>query len=559
LFSFAGFSLSGLGDINQDGFDDIIIGSIPYYGRYLTQKSYVIYGNNSTKTLALSQMTEEVGFSITGGGFMVAGPGDVNGDGIPDIMVSSYQQWQGKGNSYIMVYPRNITSPPTFLPSSQPSTSPSVFPSSLPSFRVHDPSSTPTFQETTNEPVSEGTFPPFLEATEKPSFAPKTSKPTRIPSFKPSTRSPTIKTNIPSAVPTRKPTILPTTEATSRPPTKSPVSSAFPTSFPSVTPTESVSTPFQEIIIDSAGAYNLPGGKANCLISGVGDFIITSNGGGKKVYTILPSKNVITVTDFNKRNDQISVIHFPYLYSINDLLYRTNPLQFFLSAEQKLVLLSMDTTDLTEENFMFQKSDDGNGNKINFHLDLPSIITLGTLLGFVGLCIFAVKINEKNEGNTNYSKELYQDKSPQMNMNIKPENDEELNEELSSDSGSFVLSSSDSEGEDEDEFTLTISSVENMEEERELYENDWNLLSSWKSLFSSENNSVETLEEKLESVADVYNVVDPPEEEEEQSFVFTESDDQQETSDGRIDIEGNYRDNDEDDMDSFSNSHTESH
>jgi hypothetical protein len=180
LFSFAGFSLSNLGDINQDGFDDIIIGSIPYSARYLTQKSYVIYGRNSSsmKSLDLSQWKEEDGFAITGGGFMVGGSGDVNGDGIPDIMISSYQQWQGKGNNYIMVYPnRNISSPPTFLPSSQPSSMPSVSPSSLPSILVPFP---------TNLPTSKGggvTFPPFLPTTFKPTFAPKILNPTRMNPF----------------------------------------------------------------------------------------------------------------------------------------------------------------------------------------------------------------------------------------------------------------------------------------------------------------------------------------------------------------------------------------
>jgi hypothetical protein len=85
-----------------------------------------------------------------------------------------------------------------------------------------------------------------------------------------------------------------------------------------------------------------------------------------------------------------------------------------------------------------------------------------------------------------------------------------------------------------------------------------------KSFFSSDNDSVETLEDKIESVLDVFNVVDPEEEELEQSFVFTESDDQQERSDGNTDIEGNYKNNDGDDMQedisltqSFNNSHTE--
>jgi sugar lactone lactonase YvrE len=278
LFSFAGFSLSNLGDINQDGFDDIIIGSIPYSGRYLTQKSYVLYGRNSSRSLFLTEMTEEDGFVITGGGFLVGGPGDVNGDGIPDIMISSYEQWQGKGNSYILVYPRNMTSPPTFLPSSQPSSVPSSAPTTIPSESFRYPTSFPTFEDPTNAPTRYGTFPPFLQRTEKPSLAPKTSKPTRIPSMKPSTRSPTIRTPAPSVSPSRKPTIiptkrptqLPTTEKPSNSPTKQPFTFVCPTSFPSMTPTVSLSTSFQDLSLDKEGIYSVPNGKVNVIISGGG-------------------------------------------------------------------------------------------------------------------------------------------------------------------------------------------------------------------------------------------------------------------------------------------------
>jgi hypothetical protein len=116
-----------------------------------------------------------------------------------------------------------------------------------------------------------------------------------------------------------------------------------------------------------------------------------------------------------------------------------------------------------------------------------------------------------------------------------------MHENLSSDFGSFLLSS-DSEGEGVDGDNSTT-------EERELFENDWNLFSSLKSLFSSDNDSVEPLEGNLGLVLDVLNVFDPDEEnQEEQSFVFTESDDQQETDDESIDIEGNYNCNDGDDI-----------
>jgi hypothetical protein len=541
LFSFAGFSLSNLGDVDQDGFDDIIIGSVPYSGRYLTQKSYVIYGrNSSTGALSLSQMTEEDGFIITGGGFLVAGTGDVNGDGIPDIMVSSYQQWQGKGNSYVMVCPRNITNPPTFFPSSQPTSVPSYFPTSLPSTKVRFPTNVPTFEETTNQPVIEGTFPPFLEATPLPSLAQKTSKPTRIPSVVSSTHSPTIKTNPPSTIPTRKPTayptrsptILPSSTIPSRTPTERNVPSIYPTSSPSTLPTESLTTPFEEIIMDSEGVYNVPSGKANCVISGEGLFEITSNVGGKKMYTILPYQNVITITDFDKRHDKINLIHFPYLYSINDVVYRTNPLKIFLSSDQNLILPSLQASELTEDNFIFNEDRKRN---TTFRLDFAAVVSLGIVIGCVGLfgCVtkFDRQSKECNEISHTDQESSEDTHSPEIVDDITQKNGDELNEKLSSDCDSLLLSCSDSEEEDDHELSITHSRIRNEEEEREIYENendDWNLFSSLKSFFSSETDGT-----SLKTPTDAIDSKDELE----------ISDDE---LDGSIDIEGNYLETEDD-------------
>jgi thiaminase len=547
LFSFAGFSLSYLGDINQDGFDDIIIGSIPYSGRYLTQKSYVIYGKNSSNTLALSEITEEDGFTITGGGFMVGGPGDVNGDGIPDIMIGSYQQWQGKGNSYIMVYPRNVTNPPTFHPSSQPTSVPFSSPTSMPSLIVREPTSTPTFEETTNEPVNEGTFPPFLEATQLPSLAPKTSKPTRSPSIKSTTYFPTIKTDLPSVCPSRNPTAVPTirptrspnTKRPSRAPAGRPTTSHVTTSFPSLIVSESLATPFEEITIDRAGVYNGPSGKVNYIISGEGSFEIISYGGGNKIYTILPSKNSITITNLDKRYDQISLIHFPYLYSINDLVYGTSSLQIFLSNEQKIILPLVEASELTEGNFIFEKViEDQNMN--SDRLSFASMISLGILVCCIGVVVFLVKWNQIDEDDTDAWKDTLQDTDAVIVIDTNNESVAQLeapNEKLSSKFSSIVTSPSESglknDGSDSDNSS---------EEEGKLSGNDWTLFSSLRSFFSSDNDSVEVPEVNLEPVLDVFNVVDPKEEEEEEelSFMFTDSDDEQETDDGNIDIEGNY-------------------
>jgi hypothetical protein len=46
-FSYAAFSIAGIGDINSDGYDDLAIGSVPYSrGKFTEQLTYVIYGRS---------------------------------------------------------------------------------------------------------------------------------------------------------------------------------------------------------------------------------------------------------------------------------------------------------------------------------------------------------------------------------------------------------------------------------------------------------------------------------------------------------------------------------
>jgi hypothetical protein len=81
-----GYSLSGAGDFNHDGYRDIVIGSA-------ADAAYVIFGHsgNTFPNLEMATfVTGTGGFFVTGGsvGNSVAGGADVNGDGVDDIILA---------------------------------------------------------------------------------------------------------------------------------------------------------------------------------------------------------------------------------------------------------------------------------------------------------------------------------------------------------------------------------------------------------------------------------------------------------------------------------------
>jgi len=95
----SGRSVSGAGDVNGDGIDDVIIGanSADRNGNSYVGESYVVFGSSLGfgASLDLSSLNGINGFSLNGthafdfSGRSVSGAGDVNGDGIDDVMVSA--------------------------------------------------------------------------------------------------------------------------------------------------------------------------------------------------------------------------------------------------------------------------------------------------------------------------------------------------------------------------------------------------------------------------------------------------------------------------------------
>jgi hypothetical protein len=369
--SFSGLSVTGIGDINQDGFDDIAIGSLPYRGAYQLQRTYLLYGKpiqeNTERRIDLLLMREGIdGITLIGGGFLVASSGDLNNDGIVDLLIINYPFWQGKPFTYFIQFPENMTSLPTVFPSSLPSSQPSSFPSLIPT--VTQTTETPTNRPSlirTEKPTF--IFDPF--ATPEPSF-PLTKTPTGMPkataqpkSFRP-TYQPTMKN---SDSPSPKPTFSPSFASTSLPsvnlitlkPSRSSMKpSRSSRSISSVSPT----------IINSSFVFDYQTIYCNNTIMCTGSpnvnkqFIVQTEGtvsiqcGSSQicVYLVIPKENnIIIIEDFNMHKDIIDLLQFPWLKGIEDLSFSTNPQVLFLGTSQQILFRQRDIVKFTSTNFYF--------------------------------------------------------------------------------------------------------------------------------------------------------------------------------------------------------------
>ncbi len=92
-----GYSVSGGGDVNGDGVDDVLIGAPGPMGDFGAGVSYVVFGSASgfPADLDLTTLDGTNGFAITGladgdaSGFSVAIAGDVNGDLVDDVLIGA--------------------------------------------------------------------------------------------------------------------------------------------------------------------------------------------------------------------------------------------------------------------------------------------------------------------------------------------------------------------------------------------------------------------------------------------------------------------------------------
>ena len=114
----AGRSVASAGDINGDGFADLIIGAPHFHNSYnawsaASGTAYILFGHaGQFSNVDLGNLGSETGFKITGiaaddhVGVSVASAGDINGDGFSDIVVGSGATTKssayGAGDTYVL-------------------------------------------------------------------------------------------------------------------------------------------------------------------------------------------------------------------------------------------------------------------------------------------------------------------------------------------------------------------------------------------------------------------------------------------------------------------------
>ena len=94
-----GYSVTSAGDVNGDGYSDVIVGAPNIDGGAEAGRAYIYYGGSVMDFTADVILTGEAASDYFG--YSVSSAGDVNGDGYSDVIVGATNYGNGAGRAYI--------------------------------------------------------------------------------------------------------------------------------------------------------------------------------------------------------------------------------------------------------------------------------------------------------------------------------------------------------------------------------------------------------------------------------------------------------------------------
>jgi hypothetical protein len=103
-----GFALDVVGDMNDDGYSDVILGAYQQdYAASDAGAAYLVFGNTTVSSMDLSIADVKLYGEVKNhqAGYSVAGLGDIEGDGDPDILIGAPKADSSAGRAYIVYGP----------------------------------------------------------------------------------------------------------------------------------------------------------------------------------------------------------------------------------------------------------------------------------------------------------------------------------------------------------------------------------------------------------------------------------------------------------------------
>ena len=101
-----GISVSSAGDVNGDGYDDVIVGAHQFSNGENIEGVAFVYLGSETGLSTTPQVTLEGDVAEADFGWSVSGAGDVNGDGYDDVIVGSPNYSNGEtAEGRVMIFP----------------------------------------------------------------------------------------------------------------------------------------------------------------------------------------------------------------------------------------------------------------------------------------------------------------------------------------------------------------------------------------------------------------------------------------------------------------------